>query len=50
MVDLPAHSLCNAHHLRELTAVAENDTQMWAARFKWFLRSVKQAVLNGGFS
>jgi len=38
------HSLCNAHHLRELTAVWENDQQRWAAHFKRFLVSAKQAV------
>jgi transposase len=39
-----AHGLCNVHHLRDLTAVAENDNQSWAVRFKWFLLSVKQIV------
>ena len=38
------HGLCNVHHLRDLTAVAENDNQAWANRFKWFLLSVKQVV------
>jgi len=38
------HALCNAHHLRELTAVAENDRQAWGQRFKWFLLSAKQRV------
>ena len=38
------HGLCNVHHLRELTAVAENDNQSWATRFKWFLLSTKQVV------
>ena len=38
------HGLCNAHHLRELTAVAENDQQRWAARFKQFLLAAKQVV------
>ena len=38
------HALCNVHHLRELTAVAENDHQPWAARFTTFLLSAKQAV------
>ncbi len=38
------HGLCNVHHLRDLTAVAENDNQAWANRFKWFLLSAKQAV------
>ena len=39
-----AHSLCNVHHLRELTAVAENDQQPSATRFKTFLLSAKRAV------
>ena len=38
------HGLCNVHHLRDLTAVAENDNQSWANRFKWFLLSAKQVV------
>lgn len=38
------HGLCNVHHLRDLTAVAENGNQAWATRFKWFLLSAKQAV------
>lgn len=38
------HGLCNVHHLRDLTAVAENDQQPWATRFKWFLLSAKQRV------
>jgi transposase len=38
------HGLCNVHHLRDLTAVAENDNQSWATRFKWLLLSAKQVV------
>ena len=38
------HGLCNVHHLRELTAVAENDQQPWATRFQTFLLSVKRRV------
>ena len=38
------HGLCNVHHLRDLTAVAENGNQAWATRFQWFLLSAKQAV------
>lgn len=39
-----AHGLCNVHHLRELTAVVENEQQPWAARFKTFLLSTKSLV------
>lgn len=46
-----AHGACNVHHLRELTAVTENDGQPWAERFKWLLlgskRAVEQARLSG---
>ena len=38
------HALCNAHHLRELTAVEENDEQHWAYLFQTFLVSAKHAV------
>ncbi len=38
------HGLCNVHHLRDLTALAENGNQAWATRFQWFLLSVKQVV------
>jgi transposase len=38
------HALCNTHHLRELTAVVENEEQRWAKHFIRFLLSVKQAV------
>lgn len=38
------HSLCNAHHLRELTAVVENDEQLWAKLMHQFLRSAKRMV------
>ena len=38
------HGLCNSHHLRELTAVEENDEQRWARRFITLLLSAKQAV------
>jgi len=38
------HSLCNVHHLRELTSVVEQDDQRWAAHFKLLLLSAKQAV------
>jgi len=38
------HALCNAHHLRELTAVEEKDEQHWAYLFQTFLVSAKHAV------
>jgi transposase len=39
-----SHSLCNAHHIRELTAVYEQDTQPWAQWMIGFLIESKQAV------
>ncbi|MBE7530289.1 MAG: transposase [Ardenticatenaceae bacterium] len=38
------HALCNAHHLRELTAVVENDQQQWAALMIACLLAAKQLV------
>jgi len=38
------HSLCNAHHLRELQAVVEHDRQPWARRFQQLLRAAKNVV------
>ncbi len=40
------HALCNAHHLRELTAVEEQDGQHWAYLFHLFLVSAKHAVAH----
>lgn len=39
-----AHALCNAHHLRELTFVAEQLGQGWAQDLKGVLGEIKQAV------
>lgn len=38
------HGLCNAHHLRNLTAIEEIEQQHWATHFKTYLRSVKRLV------
>lgn len=38
------HALCNVHHLRELTAVHEQDGQEWASEFKALLYRVKDEV------
>jgi transposase len=38
------HALCNAHHLRDLTALVENEAQPWAALMIACLLAAKQLV------
>ena len=42
------HSLCNAHHLRELTRAWEQDSQKWAKRMKALLEDMNKAVDDAG--
>ncbi len=39
-----SHALCNAHHLRELTFIAEQYNQKWADKMIKFLVDVKNSV------
>jgi len=41
------HGLCNAHHLRELTAVAEQSGQDWATKMRALLVTVQAHVAQG---
>ncbi len=42
------HSLCNAHHLRELEWSAVEDNQKWAVKLKEFLEKLNQEVDKAG--
>ncbi len=42
------HSLCNAHHLRELTRANEQDGQVWAETMRLFLVTLNQLVIDEG--
>ncbi len=38
------HALCHAHHLRDLTAIIENDEHEWAQKMHTFLLATKAVV------
>lgn len=42
------HSLCNAHHLRELERAIEQDNQEWAKKMQHLLREINTAVDRAG--
>ncbi len=42
------HTLCNAHHMRELTKAWEQDGQHWAKRIKELLEKINRPVNNAG--
>jgi transposase len=42
------HALCNAHHVRELTGVWEEEKQLWAKEMKTLLEEVNRAVKDAG--
>lgn len=43
-----SHSLCNAHHLRELERAWEQDRQQWAQRMMVLLKEINNAVIDSG--
>ena len=42
------HSLCNAHHIRELTCAWEQDGQQWAKAIKDLLETINCKVIDAG--
>jgi len=42
------HSLCNAHHLRELERAWEHDNQTWAKKMQALLLEINEAVAKAG--
>jgi len=42
------HALCNAHHLRELEGVWEEDKQQWSNEMKTLLEEINRAVNDAG--
>ena len=42
------HSLCNAHHLRELEKSIEDDNHKWAKQLKDFLLAANQKTIDSG--
>ena len=42
------HSLCNAHHIRELQRVVEEDKHLWAERMQSLLCTMNDAMINAG--
>lgn len=42
------HSLCNAHHIRELTFASEQDKQKWAASMKELLEEINRKTIEAG--
>ena len=43
-----SHSLCNAHHLRELERAGEQDDQQWATKMQALLIEINVAVDDAG--
>src|SRR5207253_2402328 len=42
------HSLCNAHHLRELQRAWEQDGQRWALKMRFLLLEINDATIQAG--